>query len=230
MEEEECAAAYSVARSGGAATPPAKTLAAEAEASCRGLLVRQWRRLALGAAMPCYLAALLPLLLGPGAPGVTRGSLEAAAEGRVPPLGPGEGGFGDGRQRQGQGPGTPLSALGAAGRADGGQEHGEGSGMPGRAGRGTGAGGASTVGSLCALELCSPCTQQLVRMLPALVAGPGRPGGARDVRLLLRLASGWEGVVGGLAALGGALRGVALLPTFLYGSGTMLPEEVRTVG
>ncbi|KAG2501954.1 hypothetical protein HYH03_000452 [Edaphochlamys debaryana] len=289
-------------------TPPGAVPApGSAPAGPRVFLARPWRRLALGAVMPCYLELLLPLL-GSG--------LRAEQAGQPGPPGqPGPGSLGQ-QQRLGMGMGAgagagmaepPVSPLarfslaspggagGAAGAA-GPRAEGRGGGGSG-SGRGQGEGGAAgQAGEACGvrlLELCSPSSVPLLELLPRLGtqahAGPGsgpgsgpgpgpgagllcspglqssagpstahdpaacssdweaRPGGLKgtageaaaagagsggggagppELRLVVRLASTWREVVGGLAALGPGLTRLALLPTYLYGSATMMPGEV----
>ncbi|GLI62956.1 hypothetical protein VaNZ11_005812, partial [Volvox africanus] len=265
--------------------------------SASASLVRPWRRLALGAAMPCYLEELLPLLLGGGGggggglptapvaserPGLGTGGLTEAAVRSSPTAaeasagaatslhgsGSGDGGPAGGAEAAESGKASPLPvspfstptrAIPGVGGGSGGLVDGSGA-VDSRAGGGGG-------GGLDLLELSTPCTLQMVQLLqrfvrqdsqawpgttpvsplsssPSMVAaaaaaavsrwrvqGSGRGGGGvREVRLMLRLAANWTEVVAAAAVLSPALSSLALLPTYLYGSGTMMtPQIVSTV-
>ncbi|KXZ52350.1 hypothetical protein GPECTOR_10g984 [Gonium pectorale] len=141
-----------------AGRPAPAALAAAGSAALAAALRRPWRRLALGAAMPCYLEVLLPLMTGAGA---------------------------------GPEPWWPGPGLGTGTNPD-----------PGP-GRGPALAAAGSVGG-----------------------GGGGGGGVGEVSLLLRLGGNWREVVAALPGLGGTLRGLALLPTYMYGSGTMMGPEV----
>ncbi len=54
----------------------------------------------------------------------------------------------------------------------------------------------------------------------------GACGGVRNLRLVLRLAGNWRDALDVASSLGPALRALALLPTHLFRSGSMLPAEV----
>ncbi|KAG2439486.1 hypothetical protein HXX76_004840 [Chlamydomonas incerta] len=216
----------------GAVPPPGATL------------VRHWRRLALGAAMPCYLELLLRAL-GIEPVGADKEEEEEQTQQQQQQRterdgSEGRGGGGVGREG---GPATPAPGRrrpdvpDSAGRGGGGY----GAAAASAGGGGGGGGGTARTGSLDLLELCTPATLPMVQLLPRYVrsgssgsssagsssAGAGGGGGGvKEVRLLLRLGGNWAEVVAALRRLGRALTGLALMPTFLYGSGTMITEPV----
>ncbi|GIM02093.1 hypothetical protein Vretimale_6809, partial [Volvox reticuliferus] len=280
--------------------------AALASTSTSASLVRPWRRLALGAAMPCYLEALLPLLLGNGGGGGggdlpaalvaserfgmgTGGLPEAAAGGSPPPAAASASNATPRRSGDGGAPGgaedaesgimspfpassslaTPRRATPGVGGGGGGLEGGSGAvgGRAGWDGSGASAGGGGSGGELDLLELSTPCTLQMVQLLQRFVrqgsqawpctapvsslpasspvvaaagaaaavgrrdapgsgGGGGGGGGVREVRLMLRLAANWTEVVAAAAVLSPALTSLALLPTYLYSSGTMMTPQI----
>ncbi|GIL77602.1 hypothetical protein Vretifemale_7006, partial [Volvox reticuliferus] len=64
------------------------------------------------------------------------------------------------------------------------------------------------------------------RDAPGSGGGGGGGGGVREVRLMLRLAANWTEVVAAAAVLSPALTSLALLPTYLYSSGTMMTPQI----
>lgn len=228
--------------------------ASEAVAAVRPSLVRRWRRLALGAAMPCYLESLLPLMLGSeggydsdrewmsqlvskrlGGTAVTtqpmtpsHGSEAEAAAGTAHTAGWGDGGCGfkhGNWKRAGAGtpealcttPATAVAHVQDVGDAGSGRE----------------------VGRLEVLELSTPCMLHMVQLLPRFlrqcttdgdvaeaVAAAG-DGSVQEVRLILRLAANWKEVLAAAAAAGRVLTSLALFPTYLYSSGTMMGSQVH---
>ncbi|GFR43435.1 hypothetical protein Agub_g4517, partial [Astrephomene gubernaculifera] len=286
------------------------------------VLARPWRRLALGAGMPCYLEALLPVLgvksnpvlgvksnpvlgVGTGVAGGTAGAGSAAAAvvGAA-----GNGSEGDGRgavstmsaEPSTPPPYSPVRQVPYSGGGAGGGSWVHSSRCTNSAARrscsrGRVAGASASNSShhqrsstgLDLLELSTPCTLQMVQLLPQFVrhdsacccssctsnttrataaastattattaammnpdppatpisqTRPLRPyicdggfisscssscgGTVREVRLLLRLSSNWQEVVSALSTVGPALTSLALQPTYLYGSGTMMGPQV----
>ncbi|GLC48138.1 hypothetical protein PLESTB_000063500 [Pleodorina starrii] len=194
-------------------------------------LARPYRRLALGAAMPCYLEALLPVMLGWGHGDAA--SAQVVSE--------------EGREAAQLLTACPSPSCTSGGGVRAGGNGGAGGGDGSRAdGGGAGGGG----GGLDLLELSTPCTLQMVQLLPRFIrrsgsaaactaastaaaaaaggaaGGGGGGSGVREVRLMLRLSANWAEVLAAAAAVGSPLTSLALLPTYLYGSGTMMPPQV----